>query len=259
MDDIRRAVREEYAKIAGRRSEQSGCCGPTTCGGGLSADEISSAVGYSEVDLADQPEGANLGLGSGNPVALAGLRPGESVLDLGSGAGLDCLLAARAVGETGRVIGVDMTPEMVTLARENAARAGVGNIEFRLGEIEHLPVVDRSVDVVISNCVINLSPDKRSVFSETHRVLKPGGRLVVSDVVATGELPEAVRQYLSLHAACVAGAATVPELEAYLAAAGFDDIEIQFTSSIGDSSCGPGEQDAGGLIASAMITATRRP
>ncbi len=173
------------------------------------------------------PAGADLGLGCGNPQAIAALQPGETVLDLGSGAGFDCFLAVRQVGPSGLVIGVDMTAEMVTKARQNAEKAGYGNVEFRLGEIEHLPVADASVDVIISNCVINLSPDKFQVFREAFRVLRPGGRLAISDIVTTAPLPEEVRHDLALYAGCIAGAATIMEIEAMLREAGFKQIRIQ--------------------------------
>ena len=173
------------------------------------------------------PVGADLGLGCGNPQAIAALQPGESVLDLGSGAGFDCFLAVRQVGESGRVIGVDMTAEMVAKARENAGEAGYVNVEFRLGEIEHLPVADASVDVIISNCVINLSPDKGQVFREAFRVLRPGGRLAISDVVATAPMPEEMRKDLALYAGCLAGAAAIDHLEAMLRETGFHQIRIQ--------------------------------
>jgi SAM-dependent methyltransferase len=185
------------------------------------------AYGYSAEDTSAVPEGANLGLGCGNPIALASLRPGETVLDLGSGAGFDCFLAARAVGETGRVIGVDMTHEMLRKARANADKGGYTHVEFRLGEIEHLPVADASVDVIISNCVINLSPEKAQVFRDAFRVLKPGGRLAVSDVVATAPFPEEVQHDLALRAGCVAGASFLDDLEGMLKDAGFADIRIQ--------------------------------
>ena len=168
-----------------------------------------------------------MGLGCGNPQAIASLKPGETVLDLGSGGGFDCFLAARAVGESGKVIGVDMTHEMVSKARENAAKAGFNNVEFRLGEIEHLPVADNSVDVIISNCVINLSPEKHKVFEDSFRVLKPGGRLAVSDVVATAELPEEVKSDLALHAGCIAGASLIDEVDAMLRRSGFRNIRIK--------------------------------
>lgn len=172
------------------------------------------------------PEGANLGLGCGNPQAIAALQPGEVVLDLGSGAGFDAFLAARQVGDSGRVIGVDMTPEMLAKSRNNAKAGGYRNVEFRLGEIEHLPVADNSIDVILSNCVINLSPDKPQVFTETFRVLQPGGRLAISDVVATAELPASIRHDLALHAGCIAGASSIDALESMLQAAGFEHIDI---------------------------------
>ncbi|MGH6660664.1 MAG: arsenite methyltransferase [Rhodospirillales bacterium] len=202
-----------------------GCCG----GGTVS---ISNQIGYSDAELASVPEGADMGLGCGNPQAIAALQPGETVLDLGSGGGFDCFLAARQVGETGRVIGVDMTPEMVRKARANAQKAAVSNVEFRLGEIEHLPVADRSVDAIISNCVINLSPDKAAVFQEAFRVLKPGGRLAVADIVATAPLPEDARKDLALISGCVGGAAPMDEIETYLREAGFRDIRIQPKDSL---------------------------
>jgi ubiquinone/menaquinone biosynthesis C-methylase UbiE len=183
-------------------------------------------MGYSAEELAAAPAGADLGLGCGNPQAIAELKPGEVVLDLGSGGGFDCFLAARQVGPGGRVIGVDMTPEMLERARRNAEAGGYGNVEFRLGEIEHLPLADASVDVVISNCVINLSTDKPAVFREAHRVLRAGGRLAVSDVVATAELPQEILRDPQLYAACAAGAATIPDLERIMAQAGFLDIDI---------------------------------
>lgn len=184
-------------------------------------------MGYTEAEIAAVPDGANLGLGCGNPQAIAALRSGEVVLDLGSGAGFDCFLAARQVGETGRVIGVDMTPEMVAKARDNAEKAGYENVEFLLGEIEHLPVADDSVDVILSNCVINLSPDKPAVFREAYRVLKPGGRLAISDVVATAPLPEEVQSDLRLLSACISGAANLDTLQAILADAGFTKVLIK--------------------------------
>lgn len=186
----------------------------------------STQLGYSEADLTSVPDGADLGLGCGNPGAIAALKPGETVLDLGSGAGFDAFLSVRAVGAEGRVIGVDMTPEMVSKARANAESGGYANVEFRLGEIEHLPVADETVDVIISNCVINLSPDKAAVFRDAYRVLKPGGRLAISDVVASAQLPADVASDLSLYSGCVAGASLIGDLHAMMAAAGFEDIRI---------------------------------
>jgi SAM-dependent methyltransferase len=237
-DEIRAAVRHRYGTIADTRgvpavTEEDSCCGSTAsiscCGGDAATtlDTKAHAYGYSEADTSAVPAGANLGLGCGNPIALASLRLGEVVLDLGSGAGFDCFLAARAVGATGRVIGVDMTHEMLRKARANAEKSGYTNIEFRLGEIEHLPVADASVDVVISNCVINLSPEKAQVFREAFRVLTPGGRLAVSDVVATAPFPDAVQRDLALRAGCVAGASLIDHLEGMLRDAGFINIRIQ--------------------------------
>lgn len=231
MSDIRRTVRGKYGRIGGRGRSEGGCCKPDCCssaGGGSAAccAQGSKGLGYSDEELSAVPEGADLGLGCGNPQAIAALRPGETVLDLGSGGGIDCFLAARQVGEAGRVIGVDMTPEMIDRARRAAAEAGTPNVEFRLGEIEHLPVADGTVDAVLSNCVINLSPDKPAVYREAFRVLKSGGRLAISDVVATAPLPEEMRGNLELLVGCVAGAATVEELESMLAEAGFVNIRI---------------------------------
>ncbi|KPK71244.1 MAG: arsenite S-adenosylmethyltransferase [Acidithiobacillales bacterium SM23_46] len=228
-DTVRQAVRQTYGEVA-KRGEPSCGCSPSPCCGETPANlpqAVSSKLGYSAEELQAVPEGANMGLGCGNPQAIAALKPGETVVDLGSGGGFDCFLAARQVGESGRVIGVDMTPEMVSRARENAAKAGHANVEFRLGEIEHLPVADASVDVIISNCVINLSPDKPNVFRDAHRVLKPGGRLAVTDVVATAPLPDKVKKDLALHAACVAGAAQIEEVRSMLEEAGFTHIRIR--------------------------------
>lgn len=223
QDQVRDAVRTQYGRVA---DGQSSSCG-TSCCGSAEPTAVSSALGYSDVELAAVPEGANLGLGCGNPQAIAALQAGETVLDLGSGAGFDCLLAARQVGADGRVIGVDMTPSMLSRARANAVKAGASNVEFRLGEIEHLPVADASVDVIISNCVINLSPDKAQVFAEAFRVLRPGGRLAIADVVAFAELPPAVREDMALLTGCVAGAAQIGEIEAMLAHSGFTAIDIR--------------------------------
>lgn len=228
--ETRAAVRNRYAQTA---QAGASCCAPSSgstgggcCGGTISVDDLARSIGYSDDELKVVPNGANLGLGCGNPQAIASIRPGETVLDLGSGAGFDCFLAARQVGETGRVIGVDMTPEMLAKARENARTGGWQNVEFRLGEIEHLPVADQCVDVIISNCVINLSPEKPLVFQEAFRVLKPGGRLAVSDMVTSVTLPPEVQKDLALYTGCIAGAAAVKDLEAMLAEAGFTQISI---------------------------------
>lgn len=223
--EIKTKVRESYARSAlgggGGSPEQSSCCGPSQ-----KAEELSSRIGYTGEEQDSVPEGSNLGLGCGNPTALASLAEGETVLDLGSGAGFDCFLAANKVGKSGRVIGVDMTPEMLDKARANADQGGYANVEFRLGEIEHLPLADATVDIVISNCVINLAPDKGRVFAEALRVLKPGGRIMVSDIVLNQELPEAVRKSVTAYVGCVAGAEQKETYLAQIEKAGFADIEI---------------------------------
>ena len=221
--DVRDKVREKYGEIA--ESKASDCCAPGCCGPG-DAGQVLDAIGYTAEQAAAVPEGANLGLGCGNPLAHAGLRPGETVLDLGSGAGIDSFLAAREVGPTGRVIGVDMTTAMLQRARTNAARHGYANVEFRLGEIEHLPVADASVDVVISNCVINLSPQKAQVFREAFRVLRPGGRLVVSDLVLVGELQPEIRSSLEAYVGCIAGASFRDDYLDHVRGAGFTAVEV---------------------------------
>ena len=240
---IRKYVRERYAGIA---RQGTSCCGPeTSCGCGGAAESDSRKIGYSAEEIEAVPPGADLGLGCGNPVALASLRKGEVVLDLGSGAGFDCFLAAREVGPEGKVIGVDMTPDMIEKARENAGHGGYLNAEFRLGEIENLPAADRSVDVVLSNCVINLSPDKEKVFSEAYRVLKPGGRVMISDIVLTAELPEAVAGSLAAYAGCVAGALRKEKYLRSMEAAGFRNVRV-----VQESPFETAENDADGAIRS---------
>ena len=225
--DVKTSVREHYAAVV--RGNTS-CCGPTpassSCCGSSAPTAISKAIGYSDAELGAVPEGANLGLGCGNPLAFAALKEGDVVVDLGSGAGFDCFLAARRVGPEGRVIGVDMTPEMLDRARANAAKDGIANVEFRLGEIESLPVADASADMVISNCVINLSTDKPRVFREALRVLKPGGRLMVSDLVLARHLPESVRRSVAAYAGCVAGAMLKDDYLAAIRGAGFAQVEV---------------------------------
>lgn len=223
--NIKKAVREGYAKVA---TEGSCCSGPISncCGQTDLAKEISSNIGYSTDDMEKVPDGSNLGLGCGNPIALASLKKGETVLDLGSGAGFDCFLAAEKVGLEGKVIGVDMTPEMLDKARENAKKDKYYNVEFRLGEIENLPVPDGSIDIIISNCVINLSPDKSGVFSEAFRVLKPGGRIMVSDIVLTKELPDDIRNNISAYIGCISGAIIKQDYLNAIKDSGFKKIKI---------------------------------
>jgi arsenite methyltransferase len=229
-DLIRLSVRKRYAEIATGGSE----CGCSPSAGGSCCDGAAAGVqeqakklGYSAAEVSAAPEGANLGLGCGNPNAIAALRPGEVVLDLGAGGGFDCFLAAEKVGETGRVIGVDMTPEMVARARENASRGGFKNVEFRLGEIEHLPVADASVDAIISNCVVNLSPNKPQVYRDTFRALRPGGRIALADTVRLQDFPERWKDDDALLCSCVTGSASPPEIEEMLRTAGFTNIEVR--------------------------------
>jgi len=228
-EQVRQSVRTRYGEIAKQGTSGCGCSAISSCCGGTPGpiERISQALGYSKEELKEAPEGSNMGLGCGNPQAIASLKQGETVLDLGSGGGFDCFLAAKAVGESGRVIGVDMTADMVSKARQNAEKAGAKNVEFRLGEIEHLPVADASADVIISNCVINLSPEKIHVFREAFRVLKPGGRLAILDVVALQALPDEIRNDLSLISGCVGGAEEIEDIEKILREAGFKDINIR--------------------------------
>ena len=258
--DIRSVVRSKYGEIA---KGSAGCgCGPSCCGGGEgeAGRKIAEYVGYSSEELAEIPAGANLGLGCGNPLAHAAVKPGDVVLDMGSGAGMDAFLAAHEVGPTGRVIGVDMTAEMVERARENAVKVGATNVEFRQGEIEHLPVADASVDVIISNCVINLSPTKEAVFAEAFRVLKPGGRMVVSDLVLTAPIPDDVRHSVEAYVGCVAGAAMKDEYLWMMGAAGFREIEVVEQRSYGDASVFGGYEwlrEATKAVVSAKIRAVK--
>jgi len=278
-EEIRKVVRESYGKIAKAGNNVSGisptisCCGgpdtstataPTAscCGGGseVTPENLSALMGYSKQDLVSVPEGANMGLGCGNPVALASLKAGETVVDLGSGGGFDCFLAAKQVGETGKVIGVDMTPDMLSKARDNAEKMQAKNVEFRLGEIEHLPVADNSTDIIMSNCVINLSPDKLSVYRDAFRILKPGGRLAISDIVATAPLPAEVQKDLALVSACVGGAATIDDTVDMLKEAGFENIKItpKDESRKLISEWAPGEsKNIGDYVVSAYIEAVK--
>lgn len=223
-EEIKNVVRDGYARIA---KLESPCCGSVgICAVNQLQESISRKIGYTDEELNAAPEGADLNLGCGNPLALAFLREGDTVLDLGSGGGLDCFLAAKKVEQKGKVIGVDMTPEMIDRARENAKKGGYDNVEFRLGEIENLPVADSSVDVVISNCVINLSPDKRKVFQEAFRVLKPTGRLVVSDIVLLKELPDSVKNHIQSYVGCLSGAMLRGAYIDIIKSAGFRDVRI---------------------------------
>ncbi|MDP6065701.1 MAG: arsenite methyltransferase [Alphaproteobacteria bacterium] len=259
-EEVRREVRETYAAVA-RSANPS--CSPTPeagscCGTGSTTDQVSRGFGYSAEELAAVPEGSNIGLGCGNPTAIAALAPGETVLDLGSGGGFDCFLAAQQVGPEGRVIGVDMTPEMIEKARANALKVEAANVDFRLGEIEHLPLADASVDAVISNCVINLSADKPAVYREIFRVLKPGGRVSISDVVARDTLPDDLARDLKMVAGCVGGAATIAEITAWLTEIGFAGVSVKVNESFEPAVEGwaPG-RDVGDYVASATIEARR--
>ena len=259
-DEIRQAVRSRYGEIAKKETSGCGCSALSSCCGSapVPIEKMSRAFGYTKEQLDSAPDGANMGLGCGNPQAIASLKEGETVLDLGSGGGFDCFLAAKSVGESGRVIGVDMTADMVSKARKNAEKLGAKNVEFRLGEIEHLPVADASVDVIISNCVINLSPEKMDVFQETWRVLKPGGRLAILDVVALQTLPAEIKNDISLISGCVGGCEKIEDIEKALQEAGFQDISInprdESRQSIGEWFPGRNLED---YVASATIEATK--
>lgn len=228
-DQIRQSVREHYGGIVSEKKERKNCCDKSSggsCFGANTSESYAATLGYSPEELAAVPDGANLGLGCGNPLAFTSIKPGDTVLDLGSGAGFDAFIAARKAGPDGLVIGVDMTPQMVSKAREKAVKNGFNNVSFRLGEIEHLPVADGTVDLVISNCVLNLSPQKKAVLEEVFRVLKPGGQVVISDIVTSGELPAEVKSSLALYAGCIAGASVVSELEGYFEQIGFAEVSI---------------------------------
>ena len=277
-ETIRQFVRERYgnisksAPVADGTGATTSCCGQSdpsaspesasSCCGGpqISPQQISTIMGYSNEDFKSVVDGANLGLGCGNPVALASLKPGEVVVDLGSGGGFDCFLAAKQVGETGQIIGVDMTPDMLSRARSNAEKMKTANVEFRLGEIENLPVADNTADIIMSNCVINLSPDKIKVYREAFRILKPGGRLAIADIVATAPLPAEIQQNLSLVSACVGGAATIDDTKEMLVEAGFVNISIKAKDESRKliSQWAPGEgKNAGDYVVSAYIEAVK--
>jgi arsenite methyltransferase len=253
QEKIKEKVREGYGRVA---LENRPCCGTSSscCGSAASKQSIGEMIGYSKEEMSQVPEGANLGLGCGNPVALASLREGQTVLDLGSGAGFDCFLAAKAVGEKGRVIGVDMTPEMVKKAWENAKKGGYRNVEFRLGDIEYLPVIDESVDVILSNCVINLSPEKPKVFAEAFRVLKPGGKLTLSDVVLLRPLPPLLASSATAYLGCVAGASLKNDYLEMLRAAGFKDVRV-----VGESPFYLGEAAADPIVQTIIEDAKLTP
>jgi SAM-dependent methyltransferase len=261
VESRREQVRDRYGKIAAQgpccssEAGSQGCCSEGAASAKVNDPAASTQLGYAPEELSSVPEGANLGLGCGNPTALLGLKPGELVLDLGSGAGIDCFLASRKVGSLGWVIGVDMTAEMIAKARENARKGGYSNVEFRLGEIEHLPVADQSVDVVISNCVINLSPEKDRVYREAFRVLRPGGRFAVSDVVATRPITAEERADPALWCACSSGALEIGRVRELLGAAGFDEVDIQLRSQMTTPDSLSGQASLG--VVSADIRATK--
>ena len=257
-DVIRDTVRQGYARIA---QSDGSCCGGSSCCGATAPDALAEALGYTQEELCELPDGANLGLSCGNPTALASLQPGEVVVDLGSGAGFDVFIAARKVGPTGRAIGVDMTPAMLEKARANAAalrrQANLDNVEFRLGEIEHLPVADASADVVISNCVLNLSPDKSQVWREMARILKPRGRVAVSDIALKQPLPDALKQSVEALVGCVAGAALIADTERMAREAGLTDIRLEEDAAAADLMAQ--SNDALYQQAKALLPAGKRP
>lgn len=255
-NEIKKIVRDGYAKAL---TQKSSCCsGGSCCGGTNQAEAISKKVGYSDLEIGAVPEGANLGFGCGNPVALASLKEGDVVLDLGSGAGFDAFLSARRVGKTGRVIGVDMTPEMVAKAKENAQKGSFTNVEFLLGEIEQLPVGDNAVDVIISNCVINLSPDKETVFKEAYRVLRAGGRLMVSDLVLAGDLPEEIKASVEAYVGCLAGAIKKEKYLNLIKLAGFEDVRVVHEAVYPTDAMFDGFETARDAIISVKVAATKK-
>ncbi|RJO65707.1 MAG: methyltransferase domain-containing protein [Candidatus Omnitrophota bacterium] len=255
-DKIKKIVRDGYAKAL---SQKSSCCSSSSCCGGVTqADDISKKVGYSDSEMNAVPEGANLGFGCGNPVALASIKEGDAVLDLGSGAGFDAFLSAQRVGKTGRVIGVDMTPEMVAKAKENAKKGNYANVEFRLGEIEKLPVEDSSIDVIISNCVINLSPDKETVFKEAYRVLKAEGRLMVSDLVLAKDLPKEIKNSVEAYVGCLAGAIKKDDYLSFIKQAGFQDIKVMSESSYPVDAMFENFENAQDAIVSIKVSAVKK-
>ncbi|MFA5039280.1 MAG: arsenite methyltransferase [Candidatus Omnitrophota bacterium] len=255
-DKIKKIVKDGYAKAL---SQKNSCCSSSSCCGHVTKPEdISKKVGYSDSELSAVPEGANLGFGCGNPVALASLKEGDVVLDLGSGAGFDAFLSAQRVGAAGRVIGVDMTPEMVAKARENARKGNYSNVEFRLGEIEKLPVEDNSIDVIISNCVINLSPDKETVFKEAYRVLRAGGRLMVSDLVLAKDLPKEIRDSVEAYVGCLAGAIKKDEYLRFIEQAGFQDVKVISESGYPVDAMFKDLKEAQDAVASVKVSAIKR-
>jgi len=254
--DIKTQVKEGYGKIA---RQGSSCCSTSSCCGDSNlAQNISKTVGYTEEEMGAVPEGSNLGLGCGNPVAIASLKEGDIVLDLGSGAGFDAFLAAQRVGKSGRVIGVDMTPEMIAKAKENAKKGRYTNVEFRLGEIEKLPLEDNSIDVIISNCVINLSPDKEAVFKDAHRVLRSGGRLMVSDLVLAKDLPKELKDSVEAYVGCLAGAIKKDEYLGFIRIAGFQDIKVISESSYPVDAMFDNLKSAQDAVVSIKVSAVKR-
>ncbi|MGB7055044.1 MAG: arsenite methyltransferase [bacterium] len=247
-NEIKQIVRKSYAKAAKRAS----CCGPRPKQeSGCCTDTKSKGIGYTTQELRSVPEGSDLGLGCGNPVAIASLKSGDTVLDLGAGAGFDCFLAAKKVGQNGKVIGVDMTPEMIDKARENAQKANYRNVEFRLGEIEHLPVADNAIDVIISNCVINLAPSKHDVMKDAYRVLKPGGRIAISDLALRGELPKKIKDDIAAYVSCVAGAIHIDDYKKAVQAAGFKDVKFTVNQA---ASCSEQAEDKKAAAALKLTT-----